>query len=202
MAGLKMGVLQWPAVLGWRLRRAWLRGQRRLGIDGLAVLLGLLLAAVLVVALEQARGRQAQQALRAKAATPALRPTEPTQPVRSNLARFEDVLLPHEDIPDALDEIFELASAEKLVLVKGEYRLQVDDSGRFVRYRMALPVRGNARSLQRFIEHALVDHPSLAFESVQLKREHIQSDRVEAQIQWTLLTKLPSSASASAKATP
>ncbi|RYY65772.1 MAG: hypothetical protein EOO24_54680 [Comamonadaceae bacterium] len=113
--------------------------------------------------------------------------TEPALPVRSNLAKFEEVLLPHEDIPDALNELFELAAAEKLVLAKGEYRLQIDDSGRFVRYRMALPVRGNAAALQRFIEQALVDRPSLAFESVQLKRERIQSDRVEAQIQWTLI---------------
>lgn len=203
MGRLASTLVLWPAVLWWQLRRFMQRGRRRIGLDGLAIVLGLMLVLGLMATLEQSTSRYARHAAQASAAALLPKVPEPTVPERSNLSKFEDALLPHDDIPDALNGIFELASTEKLVLAKGEYRMQVDEAGRFVRYRMALPVRGNARALQRFIEQALVDNPSLAFESVQFKRERIQSDQVEAQIQWTLITAMPPGAvAASAKAGP
>lgn len=59
---------------------------------------------------------------------------------------------------------------------------------------MSLPVKGKAAAVQRFIERALIDNRSLMFESVQFKRDRIQAEQLEAQVQWTLITALPSRA--------
>jgi hypothetical protein len=112
--------------------------------------------------------------------------------VAQGLDDFQRYLLPHEDIPDALRDLITLAQRQQLTLARGEYKSQVDLRGQFLRYQMTLPVQGDAQAIERFILAALAQHKTLALESVQFKRERIESKDLEAKIQWTLLTKLPS----------
>lgn len=96
-----------------------------------------------------------------------------------------------DDIPDVLERLFELGLEERLLLSRGEYRPQTDEAGQLVRYRMTMPIKGNAASVQRFMERALAGNRSLVFESVQFRRDRIQAEQVEAIVQWTLITALP-----------
>lgn len=109
----------------------------------------------------------------------------------SNLEKFEQVLPAQDDIPDVLERLFELGLEERLLLSRGEYRPQTDEAGQLVRYRMTMPIKGNAASVQRFMERALAGNRSLVFESVQFRRDRIQAEQVEAIVQWTLITALP-----------
>ena len=77
------------------------------------------------------------------------------------------------------------------MLAKGDYKSQVDVNGQFFQYSMTFPVQGDAQSIERFILAALAQHKTLALESVQFKRERIESKELEAKIQWTLFTQLP-----------
>jgi hypothetical protein len=56
---------------------------------------------------------------------------------------------------------------------------------------MILPVTGDARAIQRFIQESLVLRKTLLFESIQFQRERIEATVVETRIQWSLLTRLP-----------
>ena len=83
--------------------------------------------------------------------------------------------------------LFDLAANQQITLSRGEYRMQADDAGGFLRYRISLPVKGQAAAIQGFVEQGLLRNRSLAFESVQFKRDKIESANVEARIQWTLV---------------
>lgn len=118
--------------------------------------------------------------------------TEPRRPdIHARMRAFEKYLLPHEQIPDAIRELFKLAEAENLEISRGEYRPQTDIQGNFLRYRMAMPVKGDAQTVYRFMRAALHSQNTLALESVQFKRERIQSSELDARIQWVMFTKLP-----------
>lgn len=110
---------------------------------------------------------------------------------RLRLRDFENYLLPHEDIPAVVQDLLSLAEGEGLVMPRGEYRPQIDAVGGFMRYRMSLPVKGAASAIHRFMQAALRAHKTLALQSVQFKRERIDSPDLEARIQWEVLTRLP-----------
>jgi|GEM_PF-830018 len=110
---------------------------------------------------------------------------------RARLKDFDLFLLPHEDIPVAVQDLLRLADDEGLLIQRGEYRPQNDIAGNFMRYRMSLPVKGTAAKIHHFIQAALLAQKNLALEGVQFKRERIESADIEASIQWVLLTKLP-----------
>lgn len=110
---------------------------------------------------------------------------------KSDLRAFENILLDHDDIPSVVGRLLELADEQHLLIASGEYKPQPDLQGRFVRYRIVFPVKGNPESIHRFLQAALHDHRMLALEAVQFKREHIHSTEIEARIQWTLLSRPP-----------
>jgi len=184
---MRLGILN----LGWQCRRAARRWYRSLGVDGVAIFIGLLLVCGLVAGVAYIGERQAAVSDTTLPTAEAAPSTPPATMEVSNLEKFERTLPAHDDIPKLLERLFELADEEKLVLSRGEYRTQNDDIGQFMRYRMSLPVRGNAVAVQRFIERALVNNRSLVFESVQFRRDRIQTELLEAQVQWTLITGLP-----------
>jgi hypothetical protein len=115
----------------------------------------------------------------------------------SELSEFQNYLLNYADIPNALSDLIALAQANNLVLSRGEYQIALDARGKFIRYQMILPVRGEAIAVERFILEALAQHKTMALESVQFKREERSSKELEAKVQWVLLTQLPRVAGAS-----
>lgn len=192
MEGLTRWTRHGMADIWWQCRRSAHRVYRMAGPDGLAILLGLLVVCGLAAAVVHVR----QLRIDLRTASVAGETTEPLLQARpaaelSNLQKFEQVLPAHEDIPEVLERLFELGVEERLVLSRGEYRAQGDEVGQFVRYRMTMPIKGNAAAVQRFLERALAGNRSLVFESVQFKRDRIQAEQVEAIVQWTLVTGLP-----------
>jgi hypothetical protein len=111
--------------------------------------------------------------------------------VLGDLKSFEDFLVPHEDIPVVVQDLLRMAEDQKLTVQKGEYRVQRDVTGGFMRYRMSLPVKGAATTIHRYIETALRAQKTLALESVQFKRDRIESIDIEARMQWVVFTRLP-----------
>ncbi len=114
----------------------------------------------------------------------------------ARLQAFDAHLLPHDEIPDTLKNLFSLATDSNLLLARGEYKAQVEEQGRFVRYGMTLPVRGDPQAIHTFVLTSLVQNRTLALESIQFKRERTESQEIEARIQWVLLTRLRTSSAA------
>jgi len=177
----------------WESRRLAQAMSRRFGWPGWVVLAGLLLAATAAV---QSRRQavllaDAQHRLAEQHAAP-VRALEPRgTDAAAKLLAFDDILLADSDIPELVRHLLELAEQEHLAIVRGDYKPQVDVPGRFMRYRMTLPVKGDAQAVHRFMLAALRAHRTLALESAQFKRERIESAEVEARIQWVVLTRLP-----------
>ncbi len=111
--------------------------------------------------------------------------------ILEDLKSFEDFLMPHEDIPVVVQDLLRMAEDQKLTVQKGEYRVQRDVTGGFMRYRMSLPIKGTASTVHRYIEAALRAQKTLALESVQFKRDRIESIDIEARMQWVVFTRLP-----------
>lgn len=112
--------------------------------------------------------------------------------IGERLQAFDEYLLPHDEIPDALKNLFALAEDSGLMLARGEYKAQVEQQGWFVRYGMTLPVNGNPQTIHMFILNALAKNRTLALDSIQFKRERVDSNEIEARLQWVLFTRLPS----------
>ncbi len=193
MAGL-MAVTEGLQAVTWELRRHARALMRKLGLPGVlaGALLVLAAAAVWVdrqslMALEATRRELQQMPAAGTSLTTAV--SRPGDEGRRRLAEFEQALLAHDEIPQAVGDLLVLAENEGLLVEKGDYRLQPEPQGGFVRYRMTLPVKGDATAVRKFMLDALRSQRTLALESVQFKREGAASRVVEARIQWVLMAQ-------------
>lgn len=190
---------------GWELRRAVRAFSRRLGLAGWLLLgCGVAAAAALAVAQRQAgviaaldarlADATARRGASALSAKPAPVATAGRAAAQGNLDAFDRILLPHDDIPLVVEDILRLADESGLSIKRGDYRPQADVAGAFLRYRMTLPVKGAAPAIHRFLQASLRAQKTLALESVQFKRDRIDSPEVEARVQWAIFTRLPAGA--------
>lgn len=185
----------------WELRRFGRTLVRRLGGAGIALVLGVAVAALAgwMHHVQAERLARAQQDVRVQQAQPMVRPASISgSSGRTHLAEFDAYLPAHDDIAVTVGALFSLAQREGLSIARGEYKAQPDEPGRFLRYRMTLPVQGDAGAIRRFMLAALLAHKTLALESVQFKRDRAATAEVEARIQWVLLTRLPGAPGAEA----
>jgi hypothetical protein len=110
---------------------------------------------------------------------------------RARLQAFDKVLLAHQEIPDVVQDVLNLAAKHGLEVRRGQYRGQPDTVGGFFRYRMTLPVKGAPAAVYGFMQEALRAQPALALESVRFRRERGESSELELNLQWLLLARLP-----------
>lgn len=108
---------------------------------------------------------------------------------RKNLEAFYLQLPQPTEIPAILSRLIELADERDVELKSADYRVVRDDTGGYLKYRISLPVTGNARAIQDFLLAALNAQRTLALESISFKRGQIQSAEIEARIQLALLTR-------------
>jgi len=180
----------------WALGRYCRAFTRRFGFSGWVILLLTLVGAVAGTLVQQqvAEMGRLESRLAERSAQRKALPAQANvafEDGRTRLQDFETYLLPHEDIPAAVQALLRLAEIESLSISQAEYRVQPDTVGGFLRYRMTFPVKGEAPAIRRFIQGALRTQQTLALESIRFKREHIELSEIEAQIQWALLTRLP-----------
>lgn len=122
------------------------------------------------------------------------RTTKPRQAPPSSAQRldaFYTALPAADEIPATISRLIGLAEEQHLLLLSAEYRATPDEPGRYLRYRIVLPVSGDAGAVQAFMLTALREHRALALESVTFKRERIEAKNVEARIQFALITRPP-----------
>jgi hypothetical protein len=104
-------------------------------------------------------------------------------------AHFEAVLVPSDGMPSVLHDVLNLAEDQQVDVLSGEYAIQADHEGGFVRHQLTMPVRGRALAVRQFIEDALATHRGLALLGLEIKRGQMAQGQVEASIQWALLAR-------------
>lgn len=198
------GVPGLAACWRWQLRQSVRALWRRLGWLGLAGALALLLTALALggsvlqrQAWQQWQAVQAREATQPRRAEPIAVPggADSVGPDRARLQAFLGGLPSHRDIPSVVQTLLTLADEHGVAMLKGDYQFQPDTNAGFARYRMSLPVRGSSTQVRRFLGAALKAQRSLGLESVQLRREQVQVDQIDARVEWVLYTRLPTPAS-------
>lgn len=200
-----MAGMTWPSKSGAMQRLVWEWRRRaqlfvwRFGGLGVLTLACMLISGAALIIVQQ----QAKMLSQMRSALPSVAHPQAVQPISDNAAEnlsrrgltrlqaFDAYLLPHDEIPDALKNIFSLATDSNLLLARGEYKAQAEMQGGFLRYGMTLPVKGDPQAIHTFILTALVQNRTLALEGIQFKREQIESKEIEARIQWGLFTRSP-----------
>lgn len=104
---------------------------------------------------------------------------------------FERILLPVDEIPQSLSDLLNLAKDRGLSIPRAEYQTSEDAVGRYMRYRMIMPVRGNGSAIFRYVQAALKQHKYLVLESATFSRDDLSAADLDAKIQWVFLTQLP-----------
>lgn len=107
-------------------------------------------------------------------------------PAQEQLATFYAFFPPPESSPDWLGRIHAIAQAKGVQLQSGEYRLERAASPRLRRYQMTLPVQGTYAQIRGFVGEVLEQVPAAVLEEVSLKRENVETQRVEARVRLTL----------------
>lgn len=182
----------------WELGRLARRVLRSWGLVGLlAALLG-----VLAIGLGWWSGDLERQSalLRQRLDKVAAHRMAPTPPGAGDPeAGFRARLVSHDDIPVVVQDLLAVARRHQLQVLQADYRAEADDVGGFVRYRIALPVKGVGANLQTFMSEALQEQPALALEALQLRRDTALTRQVEARLHWVLFAALPPSGALQAR---
>lgn len=93
--------------------------------------------------------------------------------------------------PDWLAKINAAATAQGLSLASGEYKIAKAATPRLARYQITLPVQGTYPQVRAFVGAVLQEVPAAVVEEVSLKRETVNSPRIEARIRITLYIAAP-----------
>lgn len=167
---------------------------RRLGWGNLCAVLLLLLGACawawwLPHLRQQNSALQAEMvkldaSLRAPAALLAA-PAEPPSSAK-NITRFYENLGQQEYVEQQVKTLFALAKKAGLTLQQGEYKASFERQGKFYKYQIVLPVKGQYGVIRQFAESVLVAIPFAALDELNFKRDHISNRVLEAKLRFTL----------------
>jgi hypothetical protein len=128
--------------------------------------------------LARRHGMGAQEAIRRTASTP------------EQLAAFYAFFPPAGATPEWLKKIDAVARAKGIQLSTGEYKIVRSGTHRLARYEITLPVQGSYPQIRAFIGQVLAEVPSAAVEEVTLKRDAVETVRLDARIRLTLFVAL------------
>lgn len=194
MAGLSasQAIRETLAWFRWEVARGLRLWHRLAGPAGTATLVALAAAAMAWVWLEASHRSNQALALSIEALRASPRPeASSTAAVVEPRATFRQRLKPAGAAPETVRSLIRLAEREGLILPKGEYKMEPDAAGGFVRVRMVLPVQGEAAAVQRFVLAALQSEPALAIESIQFRKERLTTPETDARVHWVLFTEEP-----------
>ena len=169
-----------------RMTAWWLRRLGWPGWLGLAMIGGAAAAAVTFVLPDWNRHEALQADIAAAevaAAVPAA--SRPLTPQEQLGAFLGDLPRPSE-VPAILTRINALAVGQSLALEAGEYAQSPVNGLPVDQIRVTLPVRGKYPAIRHFVDASLAAVPALALQSVQVRRERIADDVVEARLVFVL----------------
>jgi hypothetical protein len=173
----------------WRLRAAY--ALRRLGLPGALGAL-CLLAALAVLLLEARPAAQRVAGFAQRQAALQQRAAEPSEPVGAARTPGQQLLAFYEDFPatseiaDVLAGVHAIAQAQQLSLDLGEYAVVKTPGARLDRVRITLPVKGGYEPLRQLVFEALRLYPSLALESLSLRRDKVSDEVLDGRLVFML----------------
>ena len=182
---------QIPESLAWVSIECWRQIRVRLGAVGM-ISFALILLAVVLALWSWNLSRHALILEQRLLETPSSVTSADVSPVQHHTKSLETfyAFLPQEGrMPDTVAALIRLGAEENLKLERGEYQAHDDAHAGVVRYRIVLPVVGDAAAIQRFVLLALQEHRTLSLESLAFTRQRIESRQVESRIRLVLIAR-------------
>lgn len=187
MKPLKANKLSGELIL-WRVKR----GARALGLTGVIGIAALVFSAGYfllryeplaneVDSLRQAYAQRGSQSVASNVDEGGLTPAR-------QLAQFYSRLKSEAEVPEVLRVLHKGARSAGLRFVRGDYRPQRDASGKLLRYRITLPVRGSYLQVRRFLAQAMREEPALALDGVAFQTDK-SGGGLETRVQFTLFVR-------------
>lgn len=102
------------------------------------------------------------------------------------LQAFYDFFPTIDSSPFWIRELVQLANKQGVELSSSEYRLVYENDARLARYEMILPVKGRYPQIRAFMADALAAIPAMAISAIAIKRESINSEKLEARLEINL----------------
>jgi hypothetical protein len=88
--------------------------------------------------------------------------------------------------PEWLKRIYAAAESRGVALDSGEYRLGRTAGERLARYEITLPLKGSYAQIRGFVADVLAAVPAAVLDEVNLRREGVDSARLDARVRLTL----------------
>lgn len=107
---------------------------------------------------------------------------------QKELGEFFESLPSEEDVTDILATIYSVAEASKVGFKQAEYHLDDKDKRRR-EYRIVFPVQGEYANIRFFVFRVLSDHPAIALDQMNFKRDKVNDSMLKAEIKFTLFLK-------------
>lgn len=104
----------------------------------------------------------------------------------ARLAKFYDKLGERNYAEQQLKVLFAIADKKGLKLRQADYKWVEEGAGRFITYRISLPVQGSYGAIQQFCEQVLLAIPFSSLDQLSFKRETVGNNIIDAQLNFTL----------------
>lgn len=105
---------------------------------------------------------------------------------QTQLQTFYDAIPTISKAPALLNDIFGTAARAGIQLDASHYRVTENKDGRLTRYEITLPVSGSYVQVRTFVAFVMTDTPSLALDSLVIRKDKIDDDAVKAEIKMSL----------------
>jgi Tfp pilus assembly protein PilO len=107
---------------------------------------------------------------------------------QKELGNLFDSLPGEENVTDILAMIYSVAEASKIEIKQAEYQLD-DKSKQSMEYRIVFPVQGEYANIRFFVFRVLSDHPAIALDQINFKRDKVNDSLLKAEIKFSLFLK-------------
>ncbi|WP_034303822.1 hypothetical protein [Herbaspirillum sp. RV1423] len=105
------------------------------------------------------------------------------------LADFYKFFPLQDAVPEGMGRIYAAASAQGVVLERGDYQLANERDSKLVRYDIVFPVKGGYLQIRKFIAQVLNEVPNASLDSIVFTRQRINDPMIDAELKFALYVR-------------
>lgn len=186
-------VIQWHLIYAAKQLGFW-------GLLGLTLLIASLVIDMTYVSELRSQVMSAQSQLKLLEQKPVQiepiqKPPTLQEPTTTSVKTIYEAFPQEASLPRLLARINQSAKQRGLVLSMGDYRLKKskksakNSDAKLVQYEIIFPIKGNYLAIRAWMKDLLMQLPTLAFESLEFRRENTLSLELEARLSMVLFVK-------------
>lgn len=157
-----------------------------LGAGGLALCLAFYVSAVQPAQQRLETARLDASALQAQLARAAQAGTHKRPALAEQLAAFYQMFPGEQEATERIGAIAALAQRDGLELQQADYTMERDKGGKLTRLQVNLPLKGEYRTIRRFLSDLRAELPIVALEQLQLERQKVGDAQVDAKVRLVI----------------